>query len=80
MDKYIWKRNLIAGVMCILLIICAIHIYFGIFGTASGQDGKVITIGVFSDSFWGVQNGYSYRILDDAIARFEERNSDVKVE
>ena len=26
----------------------------------------VLTIGVFSDSYWEVQNGYSYRILEDA--------------
>ncbi len=40
----------------------------------------VIKIGVFSDSYWEVQNGYSYQILDDAIAQFEEQHPDVRVE
>lgn len=40
----------------------------------------VITVGVFSDSYWEVQNGYSYQILDDAIALFEEQNPGVRVE
>lgn len=41
---------------------------------------EVITVGVFSDSYWEVQNGYSYQILEDAIALFEEENPGVKVE
>ncbi len=44
-----------------------------------GRD-HTITIGVFSDSYWEVQNGYSYRILDDAIAAFEKEHPGVKVE
>lgn len=40
----------------------------------------VIRIGVFSDSYWDVQNGYAYQILDDAIALFEERYPGVTVE
>ncbi|MDE6055872.1 MAG: extracellular solute-binding protein, partial [Lachnospiraceae bacterium] len=43
-------------------------------------DHEAITIGVFSDSYWEVQNGYSYRILEDAIAIFEEQNPGVRVE
>ena len=27
---------------------------------------KVLTIGVFSDSYWGVQSGYANKIIDDA--------------
>lgn len=41
---------------------------------------KTITIGVFSDSYWDVQNGYSYKIIDDAIAIFEDEHPGVKVE
>lgn len=40
----------------------------------------VIRIGVFSDSYWEVQNGYSYQIIDDAIAQFEQQHPGVKVE
>lgn len=50
-------------------------------GRRSGTGRKdVITVGVFSDSYWEVQNGYSYRILEDAIALFEERQEGVRVE
>lgn len=41
---------------------------------------KVITIGVFSDSYWNVQNGYSYQILNDAIEVFQEKHPECKVE
>lgn len=41
---------------------------------------QTITIGVFSDSYWGVQNGYSYQIIDDAIKIFEDEHPGVKVE
>lgn len=41
---------------------------------------KTIRIGVFSDSYWGVQNGYSYKLLEDAIARFEEQHPGMQVE
>ena len=40
----------------------------------------VVRIGVFSDSYWEAQNGYAYRIVDDAIALFEEQHPGVKVE
>lgn len=60
---------------------------FIIWMTASGTYRKlpwfyedVIRIGVFSDSYWEVQNGYSCQILDDAIALFEERHPGVTVE
>jgi len=43
------------------------------------RQNTVITIGAFSDSYWDVQNGYSYQILEDAIALFEEQNPGVKV-
>ncbi len=48
------------------------------FSSLSGKD-EVITVGVFSDSYWEVQNGYSYQILEDAIALFEEEHPGVKV-
>ena len=40
---------------------------------------RTITVGVFSDSYWGVQNGYSYQIIDDAIRQFEAAHADIKV-
>ncbi len=40
---------------------------------------KKLTVGLFSDSYWGVQNGYAYQILEDAIRRFHETQPDVEV-
>ena len=40
----------------------------------------VLTLGVFSDSYWGVQSGYANKIIDDAISRFEAEHPDVKVQ
>ena len=41
---------------------------------------KVLTVGVFSDSYWDVQNGYAYKILDDAIQKFESAHPDIRIE
>lgn len=41
---------------------------------------KILKIGVFSDNYWGVQNGYANKIIDDAIARFEKEHPDVVVQ
>lgn len=41
---------------------------------------RTLTVGVFSDSYWDVQNGYAYQIINDAIEKFEAQNSAVKVQ
>ena len=46
----------------------------------SFSEEKVLKIGVFSDNYWGVQNGYANKIIDDAIERFEKEHPDVKVQ
>ena len=38
-----------------------------------------LTIGVFSGSYWDVQNGNTYRILDDAIEKFEKKYPNINV-
>lgn len=45
-----------------------------------GNQEKVLTIGVYSGSYWNTPNGNSYQILDDAIAMFEQAHPGVKVE
>lgn len=72
------KKNLIFGILFSLLLICTWFIYNDIYKRFNGEY-KTITIGVFSDSYWEVQNGYSYRILEDAITIFEKQHPDVKV-
>lgn len=39
-----------------------------------------LKIGVYSGSYWGTPNSDSYRILDMAIARFEEEHPNIQVE
>lgn len=73
-----YKKDLILGVMSVALLIFTCVIYHDAYRVFEGGE-KVITVGVFSDSYWEVQNGYSYRILEDAIAIFEEEHPDVKV-
>ncbi len=41
---------------------------------------KVITVGAFTGSYWEVPNGNSYKILENAIDKFEAENPDVRVE
>lgn len=72
------KRALIEAVCIILLCMSAI-IYYDVPKRIPGQN-NTITIGVFSDSYWEVQNGYSYQILDDAIRVFEKKHPNVQVE
>ena len=50
------------------LFMSAAVIMSGIYRKISFSRDRVITVGVFSDSYWEVQNGYSYQILEDAIA------------
>lgn len=79
MDKSKKRRNWAAAVLAIVFMIAALILLSGSCKKISSGD-KVITIGAFSDSYWEVQNGYSYQILEDAIALFEEENPGVKVE
>ena len=46
----------------------------------AGNQETVLTIGVYSGSYWNTPNGNCYQILDEAIALFEESHPGVKVE
>ena len=74
------KINLIAGSLSGILLVCGVFIYNGTYKDFIQGKSNVVTIGVFSDSYWEVQNGYSYHILEDAIKLFEENNPGIKVE
>jgi len=67
MKKHIW----IAGALLAACVCLA-----GCFG---GRE-TVLTIGVYSGSYWNTPNGNCYEILDEAIALFEQANPGVKVE
>ncbi len=73
------KYGLRAGI-CAMILIILWMIATDTYKKLPGFYEDVIKIGVFSDSYWEVQNGYAYQILDDAIAQFEERHPGVRVE
>lgn len=80
LDNVERKKNVIIFIICILLFILLLIIKSGFYKNILSYGQKKITIGVFSDSYWEVQNGYSYKIIDDAIKIFEEKNPNVDVE
>ena len=63
-----WVAVLLILILCLCLAGCV------------GNQETVLTIGVYSGSYWNTPNGNSYQILDDAIAIFEESHPGVKVE
>ena len=66
-----WKRYaalLPALVLCLCLALC------------SAEQETVLTVGVYSGSYWNTPNGNCYQILDEAIAIFESAHPGVKVE
>ena len=74
------NKKLIAIVICVLLLICNWLVYSNEYRRIPVFRDEVVTIGVFSDSYWEVQNGYSYRILEDAVSVFEQQHPGVHVE
>ena len=71
MKKQLWKRG--AAALLILLL------GLGLVGVFAEQE-TVLTIGVYSGSYWNTPNGNCYQILDDTISLFEQSHPGVKVE
>ena len=74
------KKNICFAIMGTILLLIAILIMSDGYRKIFSRHDNVITVGWFSDSYWEVQNGYSYQILDDAIVLFGKENPGVKVE
>lgn len=74
------KTKWICGALCAIFLLFIALIYTDGYRYFLSSYQNHITVGVFSDSYWEVQNGYSYRILEDAIALFEETHPGVTVE
>ena len=71
MKKRLWKWTvaaLLVLITCLCLYVC------------SGNQETVLTIGVYSGSYWNTPNGNCYEILDEAIALFEQAHPGVTVE
>ena len=71
MKKRLWKWT----VAVLLVLITCLYLA----GRAEKKE-TVITIGVYSGSYWNTPNGNCYHILDEAISLFEEAHPGVKVE
>ena len=71
MKKRIWKW--IPALCLILTVLLCLALCFG-------NQETVITIGVYSGSYWNTPNGNCYHILDEAIALFEQSHPGVRVE
>lgn len=74
------KKNFIMCFLSVMLLAICLLIYYGTYEEFTKERKNTVTIGIFSDSYWEVQNGYSYRVLDDAIKIFEKENPGIKVE
>lgn len=66
------RKHIVAVVLLLTLYLCLVG--------CSGNKETVLTIGVYSGSYWNTPNGNCYQILDDAIAIFEQSHAGVKVE
>ena len=69
------KRLVAAGILLLLSII----VMSGIYQKWIPRKEKKLTIGVFAGSYWDIENGYYYRILDDAIAKFRREFPEYEV-
>lgn len=74
------KKYVIRAGSCALLLFILWMIAGDIYKKLPWFYEDVIRVGVFSDSYWEVQNGYSCQILEDAIAQFEEDHPGVRIE
>ena len=80
MKKIRNKKNQILIICCALLLVLTALLYSDSYQSLPVFQKKELTIGVFSDSYWEVQNGYSYQILEDAIQCFEQEHPGANVE
>ena len=80
MNSEIIKSRKLRVVISILIAAAALFIITGQVKRIRSSKEKILTLGVFSDSYWGVQNGYANKIIDDAISRFEAEHPGVKVQ
>ena len=79
MNLEFFKKRRFRVILSILIAAAALFVMTGQLRRISFYKEKVLTVGVFSDSYWGVQSGYANKIIDDAILAFEKEHPDVKV-
>ena len=80
MNPEFFKSRRLRVIISVLIAAAALFIITGQVRRIRNSKEQVLTLGVFSDSYWGVQSGYANKIIDDAISRFEAEHPDVKVQ
>ena len=70
------KKRILKGLVAVLLVL----VLCLSLAWCAGNKETVLTIGVYSGSYWNTPNGNCYQILDEAIALFEQSHPGVKVE
>lgn len=66
------------------VILCVVLFFLSLFILTLGEGSfrrtrNNLTVGVFSGSYWDVQNGNTYKIVDDAIEAYEKKYPNIKV-
>ena len=80
MNPEFFKSRRLRVIISVLIAAAALFIITGQVRRIRNSKEQVLTLGVFSDSYWGVQSGYANKIIDDAISRFEAEHPGVKVQ
>ena len=70
------KKSILKQSMVVLLVLMLL---LSMVGCGVNKE-TVLTIGVYSGSYWNTPNGNCYQILDDAIAMFQQSHPGVMVE
>lgn len=72
----ITKKKIISIIAVAAVCIAAVLTY----SFYNREATKTITIGAFAGSYWDVPSGNSYKLLDNAIMRFEKEHPNISVE
>lgn len=73
MKKKIMNKKLGVGIFIVVaLLISAVSLYYS-------YRKKVITLGFFTGSAWDVPDAYTYKLIDDAVEKFEAGHPGIKV-
>ena len=80
MDLTFFKTRRFRVGISVIIALAALFITTGQYRRIRFSKDMVLTVGVFSDNYWGIQNGHANKIIDNAISRFQHEHPDVKVE
>ena len=73
------REKKIIYIICLALMLAGIFFITDFRKSIFFGNNTVLKIGVFSDSYWSTANGYSHRIINDAIRKYEEENPNIQV-